>query len=275
MRKNHNGLKALILILSAAALIRLALPLSDHSLEGSILRNSDLIVGVNEEILEELRNSHPEICPSRFRLVPHGYDPQDFSSLRKPDDRLFRITYSGTFIRNRSPALLIKSLEAIEMRNPGLLEKVKVSLAGTAREGDREMIKRSPLSDRIELLGYLPHRESVALLTGSSLLWLVMGPEETSNVTPGKLFEYLGARRPILASIPPGAAAKIIDQTRTGTVVPAGDISALAAALETYLKNWKAGRTLYQGDEAALKKYDRHEIAGQLARLLDSIAERT
>jgi glycosyltransferase involved in cell wall biosynthesis len=247
----------------------------DHALEALVLGHSDRVIGVNEEILEELRNSHPETCHSKFSLIPHGYDPQDFAGQRQTDGRIFRISYSGTFIKNRSPELLISALEKIKRSNPGLLEKVRVSLAGTARDFDREMVKRSSLSQQIELLGYLPHRESVALLESSDLLWLVMGPEETANVTPGKLFEYLGARKPILASIPAGAASKIIDQTKAGIVVPAGDASVLATNLAGIIREWQAGRTLYRGDNKDLKKYDRREIAGLLARLLNSITGKT
>ena len=48
----------------------------------------------------------------------------------------------------------------------------------------------------------------------------------------GKVFEYIAARRPILAAVPPdGAAADLIRETGAGIVAPPDDVDALREAL--------------------------------------------
>jgi glycosyltransferase involved in cell wall biosynthesis len=244
----------------------------DLALEGVVLKNSDRIIAVNQEILNGLRQAHPKTDPQKFDLISHGYDPQDFNSPEKSGGNFFRITYSGTFIKNRSPKLLLEALKILENKKPGSLARMEISFAGSYRPEDANLVSRWGFGDRVKFLGYLPHRESVGLLMRSDLLWLVMGPEETANVTPGKLFEYLGTRKPILASVPPGETAGIIARTNAGTVVPSGDSQALAAALQKYISDWLAARPIYHGNQKILKTYDRRYIAGQLARLLDGLA---
>jgi glycosyltransferase involved in cell wall biosynthesis len=243
----------------------------DLSLENLVLRNSNRILCVNDEILNGLRKAHPDVAPHKFRLIPHGYDPQDFTGQEVPFAETFRIAYSGTFIKNRNPHLLLEAVEILGKRQPKFLKEVTVSLAGTLRKCDELLIRSFPFPDKIEIKGYLSHRESVSLLMKSALLWLVMGPEETPNVTPGKLFEYLGANKPIVASVPPGATAHIINQTSAGTVVPPDSAQALAAALEGYYNDWKKGKPLFHGKPDVLKNYNRRLITGQLARLLDEL----
>ena len=96
---------------------------------------------------------------------------------------------------------------------------------GDFRPADREFVESLGLGDRIELLDYVPRRESLALQRDSDALLLLI-PEAGGRghgVLSGKVFEYLAAERPILAAVPPdGAAAQLIRDTGAGVVAAAG-----------------------------------------------------
>jgi len=97
------------------------------------------------------------------------------------------------------------------------------------------------------MVGFVAHRESLRLMVNADVLLLVMsGREVVGNgietmVIPGKTFQYLGARRPILALAPQGAAADLIRETGSGVVVPPEDLGAIEGAILELFDRWRAG----------------------------------
>lgn len=247
----------------------------DRWLESRCVRGSDLVLGVNQAIVDELRGGHPDLPAMRFALLSHGYDPEDFSDGVAPDQGRFTIVHAGTFINNRGPAVLLAALQRIRTTAPEACAVIRVVFAGAARAVDRRMVRDAGLSATVSFTGYLPHADSTRMLQRASALWLVMGPEETANVTPGKLFEYLGAGRPILASVPLGGeAARIVRETGAGEALPAGDAGALAGAIAGMVRRWRSGKALYHAAATTVGQYDRRRIARQLAGFLDSLDQR-
>ena len=244
----------------------------DRWLESRVVAGSDLVLGVNQQIVNELRADHPAHA-GRCRLLSHGFDPGDFRDPVPSDREHFIIAHTGTLINDRSPRPLLNALRIIKARNPAMSARIRVVFAGQCRPADEALAANAGLADIVTFSGYLPHSRSVLLLQRAACLWLVMGPEETANVTPGKLFEYLGARRPILATAPQqGQAAAIIRETAAGQVFAPAAPDQLATAIEALVERWARGEQLYQGNAAAVARYDRREIARQLAVMLDGLA---
>ena len=116
---------------------------------------------------------------------------------------------------------------------------------GDFRPGDREFMESLGLADRVELIDYVPRRESLALQRNSDALLLLI-PDAGGRgrgVLSGKVFEYLAAERPILAAVPPdGAAAQLIRDTGAGVVAAADDVAGLRAALVDLHAQWRDGK---------------------------------
>jgi glycosyltransferase involved in cell wall biosynthesis len=241
-------------------------------MEELVLKNADLVTAVNSEILEDLRDLHPNVNRSKFQLVSHGYDPEDFAGASKPDPDYFTIAYTGTFINNRSPRPLFEALRRLKLQDPAGAEHIRIIFAGSHRDSDLALVEEFGLSSKVRFTGYLTHRQSIKVLMEADLLWLVMGTEETANVTPGKLFEYLGARKPILASVPlDGRAAALINEARAGACIAPEDPGKAAGFLKEAVRSWRKPGQIYRGHEDRLCQYDRRQIAGILARHLDRL----
>jgi glycosyltransferase involved in cell wall biosynthesis len=97
----------------------------------------------------------------------------------------------------------------------------------------------------VELIDYVPRRESLRLQRDSDALLLLI-PEaggRGKGVLSGKVFEYLAAERPILALVPPeGAAAQLIRDTGAGVVAPPDDVAAIRGALLEVHARWRDGK---------------------------------
>src|SRR5712691_8680855 len=232
-----------------------------------VARQADAIVAAAESIAEETRALEPR---GRVVTIANGCDFDDFAGLEYRRTERFRLTHAGSFFGKRDPRPFLQALAESG------LEDVVVRFVGDFRSSDREFVESLGLGERVELLPYVPRRESLALQRDSDALLLLI-PEaggRGKGVLSGKVFEYLAAERPILAAVPPdGAAADLIRETGAGVVASADDVPGLIAGLRELHDAWAAG-TL---DGVPLSPADRERIGQrcsvqELAEVLRGLA---
>ncbi len=201
-----------------------------------VAAKADAIVAAADAIAEEARALEPK---GRVVTIANGCDFDDFAGLEYRRTDRFRLTHAGSFFGKRDPRPFLQALA-----DSGLGD-VTVRFVGDFRSSDREFMESLGLDGRVELIPYVPRRESLALQRDSDALLLLI-PEAGGRgrgVLSGKVFEYLAAERPILAAVPPdGAAAKLIRETGAGVVAAPDDVGALRAALEDLHGRWVAGQ---------------------------------
>jgi glycosyltransferase involved in cell wall biosynthesis len=222
--RSNEGVAALVKQKSRAGLARL------------VAHQADAIVTAAEAITQETRGISPR---GRVITIANGCDFDDFAGLEyRRADRL-RLTHAGSFFGKRDPKPFLRALA-----DSGL-EDVTVRFLGDFRPADREYLESLELGDRVELIDYVPRRESLRLQRDSDALLLLI-PEaggRGKGVLSGKVFEYLAAERPILALVPPeGAAAQLIRDTGAGVVAPPDDVAAIRDALLEVHARWRDGK---------------------------------
>ena len=230
-----------------------------------VARKADAIVAVSEAIAEETRGLDPK---GPVVTIANGSDFDDFAGLPYERGDRFRITHTGSFFGKRDPRPFLTALA-----DSGL--DVTARFVGDFRTADREWAEQLGLGDRLELHAYVPRRRSLELQRDSEALLLLI-PEAAwrgKGVLSGKVFEYLAAERPILASVPPdGAAAELIEATGAGVVAPPDDPAAIADALRGLVERYEAGAL--DGtplSEEWRDKLSRRSRVQELAELLGSL----
>src|SRR6478735_4361009 len=200
-----------------------------------VASQADAVVAVSEAIAEETRALEPR---GRVVTIANGSDFDDFAGLVYSRGDRFRLTHAGSFFGKRDPKPFLRALAESG------LEDVTVRFVGDFRPADREFLEGLELGDRVELVDYVPRRESLRLQRDSDALLLLI-PEaggRGKGVLSGKVFEYLAAERPILAIVPTdGAAAELIRAAGAGVVVAPEDVAGIRAALEGLHARWRAG----------------------------------
>jgi glycosyltransferase involved in cell wall biosynthesis len=201
-----------------------------------VARQADAIVTAADAITEETRGLDPR---ASVVTIANGSDFDDFAGLEYRRTERFRLTHTGSFFGHRDPKPFLRALAASG------LQDVTVRFVGDFRPGDREFLDSLELGERVEIIDYVPRRESLRLQRESDALLLLI-PEAGGRgrgVLSGKVFEYLAAERPILAVVPPeGAAAGLIRDTGAGVVAAPEDESAIRDALVTLHGQWEAGQ---------------------------------
>jgi glycosyltransferase involved in cell wall biosynthesis len=237
----------------------------EAAVAGLVARNADAIVAVSEAIAEETRGLNPK---GPVVTIANGSDFDDFAGLPYERGERFRITHTGSFFGKRDPRPFLTALV-----DSGL--DVTARFVGDFRTADREWAEQLGLGGRLELHPYVPRRRSLELQRDSEALLLLI-PEAAGRgkgVLSGKVFEYLAAERPILASVPPdGAAAQLIEETGAGVVAPPDDPAAIADALRGLVERYEAGAL--EGtplSEEWRDKLSRRTRVEELAELLGSL----
>jgi glycosyltransferase involved in cell wall biosynthesis len=244
--------------------------LFERRLEVKTLSAADALVTVSEPLAEKLRLLHrgkPVIA------IPNGYDPDEVASASLT--REFTITYTGQLYQGkRDPTPLFRAIA--ELISEGRLDRrvVKVRLYGATDYWVEKEVKRFGLEDVVRLSPYVPREIALEKQRESQILLLLNWnhPEETGVYT-GKVFEYLAARRPILAvGGPRGVVTELLEETGAGFHA-LGYAQLKHALLELYEQYRTFGYVPYKGREEQIAKYSHVEMARRFAELLDFLKE--
>ena len=248
----------------------------DEHLERSVFHDADAIEGAWRGILKDITSKVPTINRQKLLYFPNGFDRDDYPALEHRENNRFTVTYTGSMYGKRNPGTFLQAVE--ELVSAGKVNPQKILLKFIGRFGGevRDMLQNSSLHESTELIPYLPHGRSVEALLQSDALLLIVDEAGAGSdeIVPGKVFEYIGAQRPIIALAPEGAIAELMHETRSGSVAANQDIPSIQAAFVECYENFLYHRPNSEQDREAVKRYDRREITRQLAALLDALNPR-
>ena len=118
----------------------------------------------------------------------------------------------------------------------------------------------------------MPRTEALRVQRESQILFLLgWDGEGGEGILTGKLFDYLGARRPILAMGGPGGEMeRLLRETGAGVFCSSPETA--AEFLENSIRDWRAdGKVPYGGREQEIMKYSHREMARRFAGIFDSL----
>jgi hypothetical protein len=161
------------------------------------------------------------------------------------------------------------------MKERGIIHPEDVHLRFVGRFGDdvHAMLDASSFSSSIERIAYVTHQESVGFLMRSEAsLLIVDDAKESAEIVPGKVYEYLGVGRPVIAVAPRGSAIeRLLLETKAGQSASQDDIEGIASIVEAYFSRWKRGEQILSPNTAEILKYERRTAAHQLAHILHTL----
>lgn len=198
-------------------------------LEREAVRAADFVSAVTPAQTQSIRSRYPEEPEHKFIYVPNGFDPGAAvlpGSAPRADGK-FIVTYLGTVYANNVYAPISNYLDAIESLPEEVRSSIETRFIGRiALEADPRLHSDR---DNIVRVGFLPKMDALAKL-GEADLQLLVAADPTTHA--GKLFDYLGSGKPILALSPEdGEIARILRETKSGWCVTPHDTNAIREAL--------------------------------------------
>jgi glycosyltransferase involved in cell wall biosynthesis len=152
--------------------------------------------------------------------------------------------------------------------------RIHIALVG---DGDRkqDLIDRAAELSlaNVSFSGPIPKRDVPSWLARADACLLTYQDAPLfGGAMPNKLFDYMGAGRPILAAIPDGEAARAIRAAGCGIVTPAEDAAALADALTALADDRDEARRMgTAGIDYVHTHHDRRELAARFVQVVESV----
>lgn len=233
-------------------------------MEKTVLDHCDIVLATSYSMKELLQPFDDQ----KYFPITNGYDKDDFEVSTKTATNKFTIFHAGLLNAPRNPALLWEALTELCQESEAFAKKLEIRLAGTIDpQISGKLQQDAVLQDKLQLMSYLPHDAVIQQYAQSSVLLLLINNTYNSKVNiPGKLFEYLAIRRPILAIGGRNAdAITIVEQSQTGFSADYPEKEKLKEII------WKLfqERGLIKPDQEKIERYSRKRLTGDLVEVLN------
>ncbi len=236
-------------------------------LENNVITTADLVVTVSENWANQFEKDHNK----KVHVVTNGFEPEDFPSENIALDKRFTLTHVGSFNQDRNPHQFWEALKELTLESEELKSLLLIRLVGQTDNEVVESIKKAGLTDNLERISFVEHKKCIQYMMKSQIL--LMPLNDTPNamgIIPGKVFEYMAAKRPIFVIGPlEGDSAKLIRATNTGHVCHFKDKNGMKAKIYDYFLNFKDNQLVLQ--ENNFKQFSRKILAKKFISLYEKI----
>ena len=245
----------------------------EQYLEFKVISNATVIITATEEAAQVLRTTYPAYC-SKIEVIYNGFDRQIASSceVKFETDELFLI-HTGSFSYShpdRTPAQLFTALALLLDEDPDWSKRICIILAGALSPEEKSAAAILTKSGIVRLEGDLSIDEVHKLQQKANILLLVDHVRSWSSTNiPGKFFEYLAMRKPILSIGGNGAVQNLMHRLNAGLHVDGKNPEAIRSALKELYFSGKSGTLTCETDPKEIACFHRRKEAQQLAKCFD------
>jgi glycosyltransferase involved in cell wall biosynthesis len=199
-------------------------------------------------------------------LSYNGFFQSDARTTPAPADARRHIVYTGRLYPGKQdPEPLLRALRSLLDETPDLAQRLVVDFYGFDDPALRASLQRHGVADCVKLHGFVPYAESIAAQRSADvLLYLDWTDARGEGMLTGKLFEYLGAARPILAL----AAREGSEATQIIVRANAGKILIRESDVADYLRALLSGARPADVAPAGVERFSRERQAEELLQTI-------
>jgi len=221
---------------------------------------------------------YPELPASRLGIIENGYDEASFAGLEaqapQDGDRPLTLVHSGTvYSSERDPRPLFAALG--ELLRAGAISSRSLKIVLRASGNDHylsELVRAEGIQEIVSLEPAIAYRAALKEMQQSDGL-LVLQAANCNYQVPAKLYEYLRARRPILAlTDPQGDTAAVLRAAGVDSIAPLDSKEAIGRTFVAFLEQLRAKRAPLPS-ETAVAACSRRARTAQLAAVLDAVRD--
>jgi glycosyltransferase involved in cell wall biosynthesis len=263
--------------------------------EDYIFNIASNIIGVTPQLISTFNQLHKDKFTSKFIFVPNGFDV-DINSIKAFETKVKKkivIGYVGSFYYRpknknildrvnllkyllyepikekwlyRSPYYFFATVRKLINNKPEYKDIIVIEFIGNVYEWLIEMVAEFDLQDIVHFHGFVSSKKSIEIQKGFDYFLAtsekVIG--KPHYCLPSKIFDFVGANKPILGFVTEGIQKEFIEKSNLGKVFCVDNVDESAVELNTFLNQIQK----IEPNIEYLKQYQRKVIAENIAKTL-------
>ena len=253
-----------------------------NKIEKSIVQSADRFALVSDGLRDLMIERHPiPGLEQRCHVIPPGFEPVARQWIPNPDStpspdgkpRPLIILHTGILYAHRSLTGLWHALALLESDGRLDPDELRVRLVGDEGQGVATAADWG-VDGYVESVPRVPVEQALSMQYEADVLLLVSSGVQAGwarAIVTGKIGDYLGAQKPILAiTHVSGEAARTIRETRTGVVIDPEDVDALKCTIASYLDYHRRSAEIpFDPNQKAIARYSWQNLGREFADVLD------
>ncbi len=234
--------------------------------ERRVFANADLILANAPNACRMFQETYP-LERGKIVTLTNGFDPRPrFDDDVSRKDACLRLLHAGEIYAGRDPAPLLEALARLNADGP----THRLQVLGRCDAALPALLQERGWADFVQMEGQRSYEETLDALSAADILVLFDSPGRRIGV-PAKLYEYLGAGRPILAlAEADGDTAAILRSSGVlHRIAPPRDAIQIGRAITGLALEMRSARAV--GDPVLLRRFTRETLTQSLARRLDAL----
>jgi glycosyltransferase involved in cell wall biosynthesis len=238
----------------------------NKKLEKSVLENANCVLTVSNSLKKDFLKTAKNVA-----VITNGFDSEVLQDENVVLDSKFTISYIGLLPKQSNPVVFFKVLKKLCDANDEFKNDVQLLFVGDISSEVRLEIEKNNLAEITQIKGYVPHKESIEFQKKAQvLLLLIPNVPKSAGILTGKLFEYITAKRPILALGPEnGDLAVILQNTNAGVVIDHQNEAKLSIEILRLYQQFKEGNLTVNSKNLA--QFHRKNLTEQLASIIKNL----
>lgn len=210
----------------------------DTAWERRCLRDADAVVMTTRSFIDHALARFPQLSAERTHCIMNGWEPDDLlpdvpdgptATLGQRNNELVYLGYLG----EHAPVDgFLQTLDAARSLVAPEAHDFLLRFVGSRSASAAQSLRAHADSFTLRLDGQVPKPEALRIMREARAVLLINEPD-LSRYIPGKLFDYIASRTPVLVYGDGGEVGRIVRETGAGFVVPSGDARQLAEALSS------------------------------------------
>ena len=235
-----------------------------EKLENKVLELSDHVITTNFH----LNDLFSQRTTTPVSLITNGYDDEAAKTKRTQPNEGFSLDYIGYLPQESDPLALWQAVSELCEEHTDFQKEIRINLTGDINKIVLQSIRKYGLDSVTQIEGYVTHQKAVEMQHSANvLLILIAKSDQSKQITPGKIFECLQAKRPILAVGPTdGGAANILKDTEAGSIFDYNDKEGIKKFIFTLYKQYQKGNLEVHSKN--INRYHRKELTRKLASVI-------
>jgi glycosyltransferase involved in cell wall biosynthesis len=238
----------------------------NKKLEKSVLKKADCVLTVSNALKKEFSK-----YANRVEVVTNGFDDDFLEPSKVLLDEKFTISYIGLLPKQSNPENLFRVLQVLCSQHKDFEKDLQLNFIGDISDVVKTAVCNNKLKENTLFIDYVDHTKAIEYQQKAQvLLLLIPNVKKCKGILTGKLFEYLSAKRPILAIGPEdGDLADVIEDTNAGVIVDFDNDDKLSSEILKLYHQYKKGNL--EVDSKNTNKYHRKELTKKVAFIINSL----